>query len=759
MKKFTLLLSLIVIFISVHAQAPVNDEPCGAIVLPVLAGEPFLVDCVPTTVYSYANATLTPAVPNPTCGGTPYSNIRDVWYKFIAPPSGSFVIMTSIANLNTDFVMSIYTTTSCNGTFTEISCNDDYNGTTYPRIQNTATLGQEIYVRIFRYLPGAPFPHGEFKMCVSDYSINNNPVVDNTTKVGIGTQNPLAKLDVAGTGLFRDQVTFVQATDFRSGFKIGNNAAINKVLTSDATGNATWDNLPAGASAWGVNGNNIYNTNVNNVGIGTTLPFNKLTVTGNADFTGNVGIGTNSPSYPLNFANTAGDKISLAGSSTTSYGFGVQPNLMQLHTPANTDNIVFGYGSSTSFSERARIINSGTDGMVLKGRLLLQNGSTPLNVAQTPGVWLYKADNSNLLSFLGTQNNQNVGFYGGPVNNGWGFVYDAINSRVGIGTDDPTSPLEVKGQVTIDQKSVGGYGGLLLKGNNPGSNYPNIGFSIKNTSNVDVVGAMVQGELANSTVGSEAINLGFYTTQAGFGSLSQKMVIMGNGNVGLGGTPSYKLHVGTAANGLRIEGPATAGTGATALSIGGTGDVVIDKPGQVGGRLTIKENGAIAVDGNTGTSKQILTSNGNGSSPSWSAASNIISTGSSGVTTVVNLAGGATQPFTNSTYVVTLSVPSRVILQYKTTTSKPCIAGSCATKWRLLIDVNGGSSGGSDYYIDAVGYPNNLLGLFGNLTNTTSGPDYFDLPAGTHTFTFSGISYFNDPTVTRFQAFSTIIPL
>ncbi len=336
---------------------------------------------------------------------------------------------------------------------------------------------------------------------------------------------------------------------------------------------------------------------------------------------GNVGIGNNSPAYPLNFANTAGDKISLAGSSTTSFGFGVQPSLMQIHTAANTDNIAFGYGSSAAFTERARIINNGTDGMNLKGRLHLLNGSSPLDVAQTGGVWLYKADNSSLLSFMGTQNNQNVGFYGGPVNNGWGFVYDAINSRVGIGTDNPTSSLTVNGQVTIDQKSIGGYGGLLLKGNVPGSNYPNIGFSIKNTSNVDVVGAMVQGELANNAAGNEAINLGFYTTESGFGSLSQKMVIMGNGNVGLGGTPSYKLHLGAAANGLRIEGPATAGTGASALSIGGTGDVVIDKPGQVGGRLTIKENGAIAVGGSEGAAGQVLTSNGSGSSPTWQNAS------------------------------------------------------------------------------------------------------------------------------------------
>jgi hypothetical protein len=46
MKKLALLLSLIVIFINVHAQAPVNDEPCGAIDVPVIPAEPFLIDSV-----------------------------------------------------------------------------------------------------------------------------------------------------------------------------------------------------------------------------------------------------------------------------------------------------------------------------------------------------------------------------------------------------------------------------------------------------------------------------------------------------------------------------------------------------------------------------------------------------------------------------------------------------------------------------------------------------------------------------------------
>lgn len=165
---------------------------------------------------------------------------------------------------------------------------------------------------------------------------------------------------------------------------------------------------------------------------------------------GNMGIGTSTPGFPLSFAPTLGDKISLWSNSANSYGFGIQGGLLQIHTDISDADIAFGYGSSSSFSERMRIKNqltSGT-GMELNGRLVMRNGTVPLDPNYGPGVWLTKADNSGaLLGFMGTQNNQNIGFYGGPA--GWGFTYDAINSRVGIGTSTPAATLEVNGYTKL----------------------------------------------------------------------------------------------------------------------------------------------------------------------------------------------------------------------------------------------------------------------------------------------------------------------
>jgi hypothetical protein len=157
-----------------------------------------------------------------------------------------------------------------------------------------------------------------------------------------------------------------------------------------------------------------------------------------AAFSQNVGIGTTTPGFPLNFATTTGDKISLYGNSGSHYGFGIQGGLLQIHSDAAAANIAFGYGSSSSFTERMRIINTGLEGMTLDGRLTIRSGQ-PSNAGGGGGVWLTKPDNSTLLGFMGTQNSQNIGFFGGAA--GWGFTYDAINSRVGIGNNNPNAPL------------------------------------------------------------------------------------------------------------------------------------------------------------------------------------------------------------------------------------------------------------------------------------------------------------------------------
>jgi hypothetical protein len=85
---------------------------------------------------------------------------------------------------------------------------------------------------------------------------------------------------------------------------------------------------------------------------------------GNYIFAQNVGIGTNTPQFPLSFPGTLGDKISLwSDGSSTHYGLGIQSDLFQIFTKTNNNDIAFGYGSSGAFTEIMRIKGNGNVGI------------------------------------------------------------------------------------------------------------------------------------------------------------------------------------------------------------------------------------------------------------------------------------------------------------------------------------------------------------------------------------------------------------
>lgn len=81
------------------------------------------------------------------------------------------------------------------------------------------------------------------------------------------------------------------------------------------------------------------------------------------DNNGNIGIGNVSPGFPLNFSFALGDKISLWGDNGNHYGFGIQGNLLQIHSDVPESDIAFGHGSSENFTETMRIKGNGNVGI------------------------------------------------------------------------------------------------------------------------------------------------------------------------------------------------------------------------------------------------------------------------------------------------------------------------------------------------------------------------------------------------------------
>jgi hypothetical protein len=99
--------------------------------------------------------------------------------------------------------------------------------------------------------------------------------INNVGNVGIGTTSPSQKLHVSGNA----RVTGAYYDSSNSPGTSG------QVLSSTATG-TDWIDAGSGSSNWTVSGNDIYNNNSGNVGIGSLTPAEKLDVVGNIKVSG-----------------------------------------------------------------------------------------------------------------------------------------------------------------------------------------------------------------------------------------------------------------------------------------------------------------------------------------------------------------------------------------------------------------------------------------------------------------------------------------
>ncbi len=383
------------------------DEPCNAGFFPVDAADPLGQDCVPVTAYSWTGATLTPAVPNPSCiAPMPGANVRDVWFKVRVPATGKL----RINHTYNGTCMTAYTASSCSGPFTEIGCT--FFGFNFLSLAPNSI----IYIRMMRYTgTGAAIADGSAKICVAESNVV--PTANNSVKVGIGIDTPFAKLDVVGSGIFRDKLTALGNIETRGDLIVQGNIV----------------------SKYG----------------NTKLP-------NNTAVTGQLALDS------LSFSNRLGNRISLYGGlgATPQYGMGIQSGLFQIYSDAINSNIAMGYGHSGAFTERARIVNNGEVSFQTNGRLQIRTGS------QTAGLWLSNAANTGNVGFIGLPNDNVMGFYG---NTGaqWGLTMNANNGYVGIGLNgaSASAPLQFSNALGLTKISlykgtygdvgIGAYGGEL----------------------------------------------------------------------------------------------------------------------------------------------------------------------------------------------------------------------------------------------------------------------------------------------------------
>ena len=218
MKRFFILLFLLPIV--AHAQAPVNDLPCGSITIPVVTSA----TCVPTTIYQWANATYSSGGTGdyPLCGGFTQGSSKDVWFQFTATNTNCTILFDKAYTVSHDLAASVYYADQCSLLYNQVTCNDDDGPANYPQISMNGLVVNALYlIRVWQF--NTAIDSGSVKICII---AEPNPE-DLPGKTGINTLYPSTTLDVNGVVKIR-----------------GGAPGANKVLTSDAIGNASWKPVP-----------------------------------------------------------------------------------------------------------------------------------------------------------------------------------------------------------------------------------------------------------------------------------------------------------------------------------------------------------------------------------------------------------------------------------------------------------------------------------------------------------------------------------
>ncbi|HNL37518.1 MAG TPA: hypothetical protein PKH43_00245 [Saprospiraceae bacterium] len=142
-----LLCLLILLSAATLLAQPANDNPCGAIELPLFDGA----SCVPDQALSWQDATATPGFSQPFCGS--YST-GDVWFKFTLDTASNIFITTLAGNgagAITDGAMELYYGASCSGPLFLLQCNDDSGPGSMPQISLAAQAPGAYYIRFWDY--------------------------------------------------------------------------------------------------------------------------------------------------------------------------------------------------------------------------------------------------------------------------------------------------------------------------------------------------------------------------------------------------------------------------------------------------------------------------------------------------------------------------------------------------------------------------------------------------------------------------------
>jgi len=395
------------------------------------------------------------------------------------------------------------------------------------------------------YTTGAPtLPSGAMVFATTTYNALGGAVermrIDSSGNVGIGTTSPGTLLEISGNSQASTPALRVNCTD--SSVQLNQVAGAVQFSVNDAS-------TPGAGVKTSIN-----SIALNSIGSSYGLGFNTTSGVNNVermriDSDGNVGIGTTSPPKKLSISGTKNTSIIRLGSTTngsswsigdkigaiefssadgSGAGSGVKASIsyeVEAGTTGSTNSMVFstaGTSAGTNNTERMRITAAGNVGIGTT------SPSQKLEISTAAG-------NSSIRLSGGAANNETYDIgqgIAGVSNGGFSFmnvatgtetmVFQYSTGNVGIGTTSPAY------QLTLGGNAVGSTEGLRI--NDPSNAAYGAHFSFSDTPSEVWIGGVT-----NNTYNS-AISIHRDTTRA--------ITIDINSNVGIGTTnPGSKLDV------------------------------------------------------------------------------------------------------------------------------------------------------------------------------------------------------------------------
>ncbi len=305
---------------------------------------------------------------------------------------------------------------------------------------------------------------------------------------------------------------------------------------------------------------------------------------------GNVGIGTTSPTAPLAFGNSAGDKIKLytGDDATNRYGFGIQNSTFAMFMDGGNPGI-------GKFSWRISPSSGATAGSA---------GAEVMNLYTSGQLDLRDATNGIIRTY-GSGNNYFAG-------------------KVGIGTASPQEKLDIAGNINLasttssaGQIKVGGttvfhaYGeSNFFAGPNVGNftttGSGNLGFGSNALTNLSSgVGNVAVGNQANRVVSTGESNVAI-----GFGA--NNVVTTGGWNVGIGNAANYTTNgnrntaIGTSSGPSGGDFNVSIGNNAGNVTNSGDGNTFIGASSGINSGATLTNATVIGYNAKVGSSNSLI---------------------------------------------------------------------------------------------------------------------------------------------------------